>query len=281
MCGRFVASRPVEEIVEQFGIDEVRIPLELLPGPRFNVSPQDEVLAVREVVARPGEAEAEAADSAPRTERRLSTYRWGLVPSWAKSPSAGARAFNARAETLAERPMFRTALAKRRCIVPADAFYEWQRLGGLPTGSSAGASRGTSRTLKRQPWCFKAADGKLLAFAGLYELWRETRESEWLRTCTIITTDANSLMAPIHDRMPVILAPAEYEAWLAPGTLASDELHELLRPVDDDFLVSYRVGPEVGNSSSEGPQLVEPLEESSEPPVENSSSAPPAGPASP
>ena len=258
MCGRFVASRPVEDLVDQFDVDEVRIPPELLPGPRFNVSPQDEVLAVREI-ARP----AEEAGAAPLLERRLGTYRWGLVPSWAKSPSVGARAFNARAETLLDKPMFRTALQKRRCIVPADAFYEWERLGHAPDPSPA------RRGVKRQPWCFRAADGQLLGFAGLYELWREDRDAEWLPTCTIITTDANGLMAPVHERMPVVLRPEDYEAWLSPGVLDPGELAVLLAPPADSFLVGYRVGSEVGNSRSEGPQLVEPRDESSE-----SSSAP-------
>ncbi|MGO9557820.1 MAG: SOS response-associated peptidase [Acidimicrobiales bacterium] len=304
MCGRFVASRPIEDIVEQFGVDEVRVPIELLPGPRFNVCPQDEVLAVREVVPRPSDPaapgggekarESEALSDRASPERRLSTYRWGLVPSWAKSPNVGARAFNARAETLADKPMFRTALARRRCIVPADAFYEWQRpaVGGgsvsSPSRTLSGSSTSGGQGGRRQPWCFKAGDGCMLGFAGLYELWRETRESEWLRTCTIITTDANSLMAPIHDRMPVILQPDDYEAWLAPGALDPAELHELLAPVDDDFLIAYRVGSAVGNSRSEGPQLVEPLEDSSDEPLEDSSdpplensAAPPESPASP
>lgn len=245
MCGRFVASRPVEEIVEQFAVDEVRVPPELLPGPRFNVAPQDQVLGVRAVAP-------EGAGAAPG-ERRLGAYRWGLVPSWAKDLKVGSRAFNARAESLAERPMFRAALERRRLIVPADAFYEWQP-------SPAGTSR---RSGRKQPWCFTAADGRMLGLAGLYEVWRESPESEWVPTCTIITTGANALMAPVHDRMPVVLAPEEYGAWLAPGELSGDELAHLLSPPSEDFLVAYRVGSEVSSSRAEGPQLVEPLEESS------------------
>lgn len=253
MCGRFVASRPIEDLVEEFGVDDVRVPEELLPGPRFNISPQAEVLAVRD-----------RADDAGEVHRRLGLYRWGLVPSWAKDPGIGAKSFNARAETLAERPMFRSALAKRRCIVPADAFYEWQRLGAsAPAGRRAG---------RKQPWCFRRADGGPIAFAGLYEVWREreaaagahgdggSQPGDWLLTCTIITTDANGLMAPIHDRMPVVLLGEDYDAWLSPEPLGPPELAQLLRPVDDDYLVAYEVGTEVGNSRAEGPGLVEPLD---------------------
>lgn len=239
MCGRFVASRPIEEIVEQFGVDAVAVPPELLPSARFNVSPQDEVLAVREV---------ERHDEGG-TERRLGSYRWGLVPSWAKDAKVGARAFNARAESLGEKPMFRKALQRRRVIVPADAFYEWQKL----------KSPGGGRTVRRQPWCFRAADGSMLGFAGLYEVWRPDAESEWLPTCTIITTEANDLMAPIHDRMPVVLKPEDYSSWLSPGELSPDELNHLLAPPPDDLLVGYEVGSEVGNSRAEGPRLAEPL----------------------
>ena len=245
MCGRFVASRPVEEIVEEFAVDEVRLPEELLAGPRFNVAPQAEVLGVREVERHEDGA----------LERRLGSYRWGLVPSWAKDPRIGARAFNARADTLVERPMFRTAVAKRRLIIPADGFYEWQRLGG------------SGRKAVRQPWCFRRADGHLMGFAGLYELWRPRDastgepEGDWLRTCTIITTDANKLMAPIHDRMPVVLGPEQYEQWLEPGPIEPGLLTELLAPAPEDFLVGYEVSREVSDARSEGPQLVEPLEQ--------------------
>jgi putative SOS response-associated peptidase YedK len=260
VCGRFVASRPVEEIVEQFGVDDTSIPPELWPGPRFNVAPQDEVLAVR---AAPWHESPDGAGGA-RLGRRLEWHRWGLVPSWAKDPALGARAFNARAESLAQRPMFAAALARRRCIVPADAFYEWQKLpvgeGGLAELPAA-ARVGRRRRGRTQPWCFRAADGSLLGFAGLYEVWRASPEAEWLVTCTIITTGANEIVAPVHDRMPVILRPEDYATWLGPGELDEGDLRALLAPAPDGLLVGYRVRPEVGNSRSEGPQLAEPLED--------------------
>ncbi len=269
MCGRFVASRPIEDLLEEFGVDDVRVEPELLPEPRFNISPQADVVAVREV-ERPADDGGELV-----RQRRLGIYRWGLVPSWAKDPSVGARSFNARAETLAEKPMFRTALAKRRCIVPADAFYEWQRL--EPRSGAGGRAAG--RSVPKQPWCFKRADGGVLGFAGLYEVWKARTartelgppglvgaaaessawDGDWLLTCTIVTTTANELMSPIHDRMPVVLEPESYEAWLAPGALDQAELGRLSRPAPEEFLVAYEVGPEVGNSRAEGPELIEPL----------------------
>lgn len=261
MCGRFVASRPVDEIVEQFGVDEVRLPPELVPGPRFNVAPQDEILAVRSV--RLGRSESEGSER-ERQERRLNAYRWGLIPSWAKDEKVGARAFNARAETLGDKPMFRNALARRRCIVPADAFYEWQdAAAALRTVTPENAGHRSRRPQSRKlPWCFKASDGHMLGFAGLYEVWRQSPDAEWVPSCTIITTRANGLMAPIHDRMPVVLRPEDYELWLAPGALDPGHLRTLLAAPPEDFLTAYRVGFEVSNSRSDGPQLVEPVEES-------------------
>ncbi len=275
MCGRFVASRPIEDIVDQFEVDDIRVPHELVPGPRFNVAPTDEVLAIRAVVRRPDTDEGREPDGRDESgdggaERRLGTYRWGLVPSWAKDPSVGAHAFNARAETVTTKPMFRNALSRRRCIVPADAFYEWQRVDPvtgrplLPAEQKRTDRPGPRRPsrVKRQPWVFRAADRAMLAFAGLYEVWRDSPEEDWLVTCTIITTTANGLMSPIHDRMPVVLRPDDYKTWLEPGELDDSELRSLLSPPDDDFLECYRVGPAVGSSKAEGPQLVEPLENS-------------------
>ncbi|HXY43471.1 MAG TPA: SOS response-associated peptidase [Acidimicrobiales bacterium] len=249
MCGRFVASRPVEDIAALLDVDDIEVPEELTT-PRWNVAPTDGVLAVATRVRSDG----------PEPRRRLTDYRWGLVPSWAKDPHVGIRAFNARAESLTDRPAFRTALVKRRCLVPADAFYEWEKiaLGG--------------RVVRRQPWCFAAADGGLLAFAGLWEAWKApaNRDPEaalagpgwhdhWLLSCTIITTTANALVEPLHDRMPVILPPEDWAVWLDPGRLDPRELNALLRPPPDGLLCSYPVSPAVNNTRSEGPELVAPL----------------------
>jgi putative SOS response-associated peptidase YedK len=274
VCGRFVASRSVEELVEEFAVEEVAARRELTPGPRFNISPQADVLAVSQRSSgRDGNRPSPAV-------RRLELFRWGLVPSWAKDPSIGARAFNARAETLRERPMFRAALERRRCIIPADAFYEWQKVpAALPEHPAfgAGPTSGTKGRAAKRPWCFRRPDGGPMGLAGLYEFWREetptTRGAvtdatpldaasgpeRWLATCTIITTSANELMAPIHDRMPVILSGERYDQWLRPGAVSSAETTELLRPAPDDMLVAYEVSNEVGNSRSEGSFLIEPL----------------------
>ena len=194
MCGRFVASRPVEEIARLLEVDKVEVPPELLV-PRWNIAPQATVLAVTVPQADSG-------------LRQLSAFRWGLVPWWAKDPSIGARAFNAKAETLRDKPMFRNAVDRQRCIVPADAFYEWA------------PATPTDRVRRKQPWCFRNAAGSgLLLMGGLWERWRP-RDAESvtpLYTCTILTTEANELVGHVHDRMPVLIAEED----LASGSLPS------------------------------------------------------------
>jgi putative SOS response-associated peptidase YedK len=269
MCGRFVEGRPVEDIAEILEVDDVEVPEELLQ-PRFNISPQAGVLAVaNRRVKRPEGEETSAGDGTFR--RRLTVYRWGLVPSWAKDPAVGSRSFNARAETLAGRPAFRTALAKRRCLVPADAFYEWEK---VPAGGGSPPHPRGSKGIRRLPWAFRPADGGLLVFAGLWEAWRgrgiegeagdphdETSgwHDDWLLSCSIITTEANDVVATIHDRMPVILAPSDYETWLEPTPLDPGELDALLSPPPEGYLTGYRVGSAVNNSRLDDPSMLEPL----------------------
>jgi putative SOS response-associated peptidase YedK len=193
------------------------------------------------------------------------------VPSWAKDPAVGSRSFNARAETLAGRPAFRTALAKRRCLVPADAFYEWEK---VPAGGGSPPHPRGSKGIRRLPWAFRPADGGLLVFAGLWEAWRgrgiegeagdphdETSgwHDDWLLSCSIITTEANDVVATIHDRMPVILAPSDYETWLEPTPLDPGELDALLSPPPEGYLTGYRVGSAVNNSRLDDPSMLEPL----------------------
>jgi putative SOS response-associated peptidase YedK len=259
MCGRFVASRPASDIADLFEVDDVDVPDELLV-PRWNVAPQAGVLAVG------------LRKSAEGAARRLTDFRWGLVPSWAKDVTVGARAFNARAETVMEKPAFRTALAKRRCLVPADAFYEWKRsaaggVAGAGTGRVGGAG---GRPSGREPWCFVSPDGGVLVFAGLYEVWKSPVpdhdsgpgwHDEWLLTCTIITTEANAVVAPVHDRMPVILEPRDWETWLGPSSLEAGGLSALLKPPRNGLLEAYRVSSAVNNSRLEGPELVDPVDQ--------------------
>jgi putative SOS response-associated peptidase YedK len=278
----------VEDIADLLDVDDIEVPEELML-PRFNIAPQAGVLAVanRRVRPLPGSATPAVDDATAGVanfRRRLTAYHWGLVPSWSKEPSAGNRSFNARAETLATRPAFRTALAKRRCLIPADAFYEWQKvpneLPGAATRPHATARKGVARL----PWCFRPANGGLLVFAGLWEAWRPPRDAgrpageqpdlqppdqhgeeaegwhdDWLLSCSIITTSANGLVATIHDRMPVVLQPEDWAAWLEPAELDPLDLDEMLAPAPEGYLTGYRVGSEVNNSRLDEPKMVEPL----------------------
>jgi len=235
-----VASRPVEEIARALGVDEVDVPPELL-SPRWNVAPQARVLAVSETRHEPG-------------VRRLSAFRWGLVPWWAKDPSIGARAFNAKAETVKDKPMFRNAIERQRCVIPVDAFYEWAP---APEGGP---------TRRRQPWCFKAPGSGLLLLGGLWEQWRarddqsEAQSAPPLFTCTILTVDANGPVARVHDRMPLLIAEEDLEEWLSPEPLAAVDLGRLIRPAPSEALEAFRVSTRVNDARQEGPDLAEPIE---------------------
>src|SRR5262245_30614970 len=194
MCGRFTLRTPMTVLVEHFAL-EVRADRQLpLFEARYNIAPTQEVLAVREV------------DGA----REASKLRWGLIPSWSKEPGGGPPMINARSETLAEKPTFRTAFRRRRCIIPADGFYEWRK-------SDEGAKG------KKQPYWIHRSDGGPVGFAGLWESWRDSIES-----CTIVTTAANRTLSQLHDRMPVILAPGDYAEWLNPAIEDPAKLEHLL-----------------------------------------------------
>jgi putative SOS response-associated peptidase YedK len=179
----------------------------------------------------------------------LSRARWGLVPSWAKDVSIGDRMINARAEGIADRPAFKRAFERRRCLVPADAFYEWET---LPSAT------GSKRPRKR-PVLVRRRDAEPMAFAGLWEVWREHEDDEWLRTCSIVTTRANDLLVPVHDRMPVLLPDGEWERWLDPDESA-DELEALLVPAPDDQLEMYTVSDRVNDADNDDPELVRRVE---------------------
>lgn len=224
MCGRYVQASSPELLAERFGVDDVQVGER---EPNYNVAPRLAVPVVRR-----------------REDRRvLSELRWGLVPSWAKDPKMGDRMINARAETVATRNAYRRAFAKRRCIIPADGFYEWQRRPGQK---------------RKQPMFVHRRDGEPMAFAGLWEFWRETDDpdGEPLRSCAIITTNANATLAPIHDRMPVILPESAWEAWLDPDA-ALEVVEGLLVPAPDDTVVAYPVSTLVNNTRNNGSQLVE------------------------
>jgi putative SOS response-associated peptidase YedK len=222
MCGRFAQQRPAAELADRF-IAEVLVDD---PGPRYNVAPTVDALVVVQ-----------------RDDRRAVTaYRWGLVPHWADSLSAGTRTFNARAETVASSPMFRDAFRRRRCLVPVDAFYEWRREGKL-----------------RLPYAIRRPDGDVLALAGLWSGWRDPGTEVVTRTFTIVTTAANEAIAELHDRMPAILPEEAWVTWLDPASPDPGRLRALLQPRNDLPLELYEVSRRVNDARNEGPELLEPL----------------------
>lgn len=229
MCGRFVSSTPVSKLVEQFLVEEVKVEEH---DPSYNVAPTTEILAV-------------AASS--EGIRRLGTFKWGLVPSWAKDPATGNRMINLRSETVSEKPSFRRMLAKHRCIIPADGFYEWKDMG---------------KGRKKQPFYIRARDGSVLAFAGLWGAWKEkdADDDDWLRTCTIITTAPNKLLKSIHNRMPVVLPPEAWDTWLDRSNEDVDAMAKLLKPAPEKLLELYPVSTDVNKVGNDSEQLVAPLE---------------------
>lgn len=255
MCGRFVSVSSPQLLADRFGIDETVLPEGKLPEHEadYNVTPRAQVLVVRERPARGEDHDA---------TRVLSLVRWGLVPSWAKDLSMGDRMINARAESVASKPAFRKAFTKRRCIVPADAFYEW-KVGERPAREH-GASAG--RRGPRQPYCVRRRDGEPFAFAGLWEIWRDPAVADpdapdaWVRTCTIVTTRANGVLAPIHDRMPVVLDEASWDEWLDPANHDLDALGALLVPAPDDSVEAYPVSTRVNSPEHNDADLVAPAE---------------------
>jgi putative SOS response-associated peptidase YedK len=218
MCGRFFLNTPMEALEVRFEA-VAAAPF----APRYNIAPTRAVPVVKATPAG----------------RVISLHHWGLVPAWAKDPALGNRLFNARGETLADKPSFRAAFRKRRCLIPASGFYEWQARPGQA----------------KQPFLIQAADGAPLAFAGLWELWEGP--DGCLETCTIITTAANAFMAPVHDRMPVVLAADHWQVWLDPGTRDLAGLQTLLRPCAEGLLRMHPVGPRVGSVKFDDPGLME------------------------
>jgi putative SOS response-associated peptidase YedK len=220
MCGRFSQQRPASELAEIFAAE----PLADDPGPRFNVAPTDDALVVVQ-----------------RAERRaITAYRWGLIPHWADAARVGSRMFNARAETLTSSPAFRDAFRRKRCLVPVDGFYEWQRDGA-----------------RRQPFAIARADGRPLALAGRWWGWRDPAADRVVRTFTIVTSRPNEQMAGLHERMPVVVPEDAWGAWLDPGLADPAELNGLFEPTGDIELRIWPVSPLVNNVRNDGPELFE------------------------
>lgn len=230
MCGRYTLHHTREEIEERFAAELVPH-LAADAEPRYNIAPTQTILTVTE---RPGGA------------RLLDGFRWGLIPSWAKDPGIGNKMINARAETLAEKPSFRTALSRRRCLIPADGFYEWQD--ALP-------SEGSSKKPPKTPMHLHLTGGGLFAFAGLWDEWHAPGGSP-LRSCTIITTAPNAVAAPIHDRMPVILTPEDEALWLNPSVTDTASLLPLLAPYPAALMDAYAVSRAVNTPTVDDAGLI-------------------------
>jgi len=256
MCGRFASARKRSDLLAEFEVQQDRVEEPLRPD--YNVAPTKPVYAVMTRKPRdPGEAGRAGPGAADGPGvRELRVVRWGLVPSWAKDVSIGSRLINARAETVATKPAFRRAFARHRCLIPADGFYEWMKAGG-------------PERPRKQPYYIHRADGGILAFAGLYELWRDRARPDddgaWLWTATIITTRAEDEVGRIHDRMPMVIEPARWADWLDPAATSGEALHDLLAPAASAHLASYPVSTEVNSVRHNGPQLVAPLPGTEEP----------------
>lgn len=229
MCGRYAFFSPAEAVRNVFRVD-ARLNLE----PRYNVCPTDRMPVIR--LSRDG------------TERVVATARWGLVPAWAEDTRVAHKAINARAERVATANLYRSAFKRRRCLVPADGFYEWQ-----PASKSSNTTLEKLAAGKKQPYYIHRADGGLLAFAGLWEIWTDP-DGEIVDSYTIITTTPNATMAELHNRMPVILDPEDFDAWLDPT--AGGE--ELLKPCPDEWLTTYPVSTYVSKARNEGRECIEP-----------------------
>ena len=246
MCGRFVVASSPDILADRFKVDEVSLDEH---APDYNVTPRAMVPIVRERPARDDREQA----------RVLSLVRWGLVPSWAKDPKLGDRLINARSESVATTNSYQAAFRKRRCIVPADAFYEW-------TSKDKLTAEEQRQKTPRQPYLVHRRDGEPMAFAGLWEIWRDEAIPDrdapdaWLRTCTIITTRANDMLAPIHDRMPVMLAEPIWDEWLDPANADVGALEAMLVPAPDDWLEVYPVSTRVNKPDNNDVSLIEPVE---------------------
>ena len=228
MCGRFGLFHTWEDMHAAYGL--LNQPLNMMP--RWNIAPTQAVTAVIRAASGPG--------------REATGFQWGLIPPWAKDPAIGAKMINARAETLAEKPSFRNAFKRRRCLIPASGFYEWQARGGGP----------------KQPVWIARPDNALITFAGLWEIWHGPDGGE-LHTCTIVTTTANDALEPYHHRMPVVLSPDGFEAWLGDGQESQEDqarAADLLRPAPNDALAVRPVGRAVNDIRNDTAELLDDAE---------------------
>ena len=230
MCGRFVSSSPPDELAKYFDVEAVA---ESVLEPSFNVAPSNDVYVVVETGGM----------------RRLDAFRWGLVPFWAKDPATGYKMINARAESVTDKNAYKRAFKKRRCIIPADGFYEWKKIPGQKA---------------KQPYFIHRTDGEPMAFAGLWEIWRPGDDADGagdsLRTCTIITGQPNEKVADIHDRMPVMLPPSAWATWLDPENDDVETLGKFLVPAPASLYSLHPVTRAVNNVQQKGAELIDPTD---------------------
>ena len=224
MCGRYRLSRRKQVIEEYF--DSVSGEVDW--SPRYNIAPTQPVPVIRQ--------------NPKELTRALSLMRWGLIPHWAKDPSIATSTINAKSETASTKPAFRDPLKLRRCLIPADGFYEWMRT-----------------TTSKQPFCFEVKDGELFAFAGLWDGWKDA-SGNWIKTCTILTTTPNAVTATVHNRMPVILTPDSYGIWLDPAVTNVQVVCELLKPYDANSMRSYPVSARINHVGNDDEECSQPVE---------------------
>jgi len=231
MCGRFRLTRSQKFLAQQFDAELNSALNEFEDLPRYNIAPTQPVVTIRQ--------------DKGKSKRRITTMRWGLIPAWAKDERIGNRNINARAETIREVPSFRELVDSRRCLIPADGFYEWKKSGKV-----------------RQPFCFEVKDGGLFAFAGLWDSWKNPK-GETIESCAILTTTANDLVAETHNRMPVIVPPEKYALWLSPDLDDAAAIQEIFKPYDPGAMKRYPVDQRVNNvanddAASAAPVALEP-----------------------
>ena len=226
MCGRYTLMAEEEELARKFLL--IYLSREVVENlqPRYNITPSQSIVAIR--------------SSKPDGGREASLFSWGLVPFWAKDAKIGYKMINARSETAAEKPSFRAAMKSRRCIIPASGFYEWQR----PENST-----------RKQPYYFAARNGEPFAMAGLWERWKSP-EGTVLESCSILTTSANDIMAPIHDRMPVLLEERDFDLWLVPNESRSESIRPLFRPFPAGPMSRVPISTLVNSPKNNGPELI-------------------------
>jgi putative SOS response-associated peptidase YedK len=224
MCGRYRLSRRKQIVEAHFASASGEEDW----NPRYNIAPTQLVLVIRQNPRQP--------------IRELSLLRWGLIPSWMKDSSAATAMINARSETAGTKPAFRDALKSRRCLIPADGFYEWQRVGKT-----------------KQPYCFEVGNAQMFAFAGIWDRWKDP-SGNWVKTCSILTTTPNAVTSAVHDRMPVILDPDSYDIWLDPGMRNVTTASELLKPYDVRLMGCYPISTRINHVANDDEECSAPVE---------------------